>query len=100
MNALAANTIISDIDAHMLKSGIRNGGWYVGITSDIEERLFGHHKVPKQNHWYIWRHYTDANAARTLETAYHRAGCKGSAGGGDNAAVYIYAYAITGITVE
>ena len=100
MQAQAVNTISSEIDAHMLKSGIPNSGWYVGITSDIEERLFGYHQVPRQNHWFIYRRCVSANAARTLEDAYHKVGCKGAGGGGDSASVYIYAYAITSTTVE
>jgi hypothetical protein len=93
-------SLSSEIDAWMLKSGILNSGWYVGITSDIEGRLFGYHQVPRQNHWFIYRRCVSAAEARTLEAAYHRAGCKGAGGGGDNTAVYIYAYAITPNTVE
>lgn len=100
MQAQALNTISSEIDAHMQRSGIPNSGWYVGITSDIEERLFEYHQVPRENHWFIYCRCIDANAARTLEAAYHRVGCKGAGGGGDGASVYIYVYAITGTTVE
>jgi hypothetical protein len=84
----------------MQRSGIPNASWYVGVTSDIEERLFGFHRVPRQNHWFIYRRCINANAARALETAYHRVGCKGSTGGGDESCVYIYAYVITQTTVE
>jgi len=93
-------SLCREIDAWMLKSGIRNAGWYVGITSDIEERLFGHHQAPRGNHWWIYRRCPNATEARELEAAYHRAGCRGAGGGGDNTAVYIYAYVITSVTVE
>lgn len=96
----ASSTIIAEIDAHMQKSGIPNSGWYVGITSDIEERLFGYHRVPKQNHWFIYHHAINNTEARAIEAAYHRAGCKGAGGGGDHTATYIYAYVITSVTVE
>ncbi len=98
--AQAVSTISSEIDAHMRSSGIPNSGWYVGITSDIDERLFGYHQVPRQGHWFIYRRCIDVNSARALEVAYHRAGCKGGPGGGDHGCVYIYAYAITLSTVE
>jgi len=93
-------SLSSEIDAWMVKSGIPNNSWYVGITADIEERLFGYHQVPRKNHWFIYRRCVNATEARALEAAYHQAGCKGSGGGGGNDAVYIYAYVITATTVE
>jgi hypothetical protein len=100
MQSQASNIIIGEIDAHMQKSGIVNSGWYVGITSDVEDRLFGYHQVPKQNHWFIYCRAINSDEARAIETAYHRAGCKGDSGGGDRTATYVYAYVITQITVE
>ncbi len=100
MEAQNSRSIIAEIDAHMRKSGIANSSWYVGITSDVDERLFGFHQVPKKNHWFIYRLANNANEARATEAAYHSAGCKGAGGGGDSAAVYVYAYVITARTVE
>jgi hypothetical protein len=93
-------TIFQQIDAHMQKSGYSNSQWYVGITSDIDERLFGYHQVPKKDHWYIWKRAFNDGDAREIESAYHRAGCQGSGGGGDTGAVFVYAYVITNVTVE
>jgi hypothetical protein len=95
-----SNTISGEIDAHMSSSGFPNKDWYVGVTSDINERLFGFHRVPRKEHWFIYRRCVNAASARALETAYHKAGCKGSTGGGDDSCVYIYAYLITQTTVE
>ena len=67
------SSIMSEIDAHMRRSGIPNRNWYVGITSDVEKRLFGDHRVPRENHWYIGRPCANASEARALEAAYHRA---------------------------
>jgi hypothetical protein len=100
MQAQAAQSIISDINAHMRKSGIINANWYVGITCDIDERLFGFHNVPRNGHWFIYRQAFDDTDARNVESAYHRAGCKGSGGGGDETAVFVYAYVISQHTVE
>ena len=100
MQAQNSISIIAEINAHMQKSGIANSSWYVGVTSDIEERLFGFHQVPRKDHWYVYRRAIDAAEARTIEAAYHSAGCKGSGGGGDDTAAYVYAYVITSQTVE
>ena len=93
-------SLSSEIDEYMLKSGVRNGGWYVGITADTQERLFGHHRVSRENDWWIFCRCLNASEARTLEAAYHKVGCKGAGGGGDGNSVYIYAYVITRTTVE
>ena len=100
MQAQNSKDIIAEINAHMQKSGIANSSWYVGITSDVDGRLFGSHQVPRKDHWYIYRRAINADEARVIEAACHRAGCKGSGGGGDDAAVYVYAYVITSNTVE
>jgi hypothetical protein len=100
MQAQNSRSLIAEIDGHMLKSGIANAGWYVGITSDVEERLFGSHQVPRTNHWFIYRRALNAIEARAIEAAYHRVGCRGAGGGGDHNSVYVYAYAITGQTAE
>ena len=96
------NPIIAEIDAFMLRSGVRNPGWYVGITSDVEARLFGNHKVHRQNDTWIYRPCASEREARAIEAAYHRAGCKGDSGGGsgDGTAKIIYAYVIKLTTVE
>jgi hypothetical protein len=100
LQAQSVQSIIQEMNAHMQKSGFNNDRWYVGITSDIEERLFGFHQVPRQNHWYAYRLAFNDTDARTIEAAYHKAGCKGASGGGDHTAVFIYAYVITTQTVE
>lgn len=95
-----ASTIIAEINAHMRKFTAANNGWYVGITSDVEERQFGYHQVSKQNGVWIYRYASNSEEAREIEAAYHAAGCKGAGGGGDETATCIYAYMITSFTVE
>jgi len=95
-----SRSIMTEINGHIQKSGIANAQWYVGITADIEKRLFGDHQVPRENHWYIYRRALSASEARDIEAAYHRAGCQGAGGGGDETAVYVYAYVVTAQTVE
>jgi len=93
-------SINSDITLIIQQSGIPHSGWYVGITSDIDERLYGFHKVPRQSRWHTChRAITDA-VARNVETGFHNLGCKGAGGGGDHTAVFVYAYVITDSTVQ
>jgi hypothetical protein len=96
----SAREIIAAFNAHMQQSGVRNSGWYVGVTSNIRGRLFGDHRVSEQNGYWIWRRAHNDTVARSAEAAYHRAGCQGSGGGGDHTAVYVYAYVVTPTTVE
>ena len=94
-----APQIYADFNTYIQQFNLPNSSWYVGITSDINQRLFGDHRVSREGAW-IWRRATDHTQSRAIEMAYHEAGCKGSHGGGDYTAVYIYAYAITPMTVE
>jgi hypothetical protein len=95
-----SSTIIAEINAHMKASGVPNTGWNVGITCDVDDRLFGYHKVSRQNNCWIYRRAMNSEQARAIEAAYHRAGCKGGCGGGDHTATFVYAYVVTSNTVE
>jgi hypothetical protein len=100
MNAQVRADIFAEINAHMQKAGVALSRWYVGVTADIDTRLFGSHNVTRENSWYIYRRAINSTEARAIEKAYHDAGCNGAGGGGDNTAVYVYAYIITATTVE
>ena len=77
MQAQDSSTILAEINAHIQKSGISNSGWYAGITSDVDQRLFGDHRVPRQNHWFIYRRAINSDQARAVEAAYHKVGIQG-----------------------
>jgi hypothetical protein len=96
----ATLSLCGEIDTYMRESGIPNNRWYVGVTSDIEERLFGYHNVVRIGGQWAHGRCLSAAESRDLEAAYHRAGCQGAGGGGDHRCVYIYAYVITPTTVE
>lgn len=66
--------------------------WYIGIASDIEQRLFGDHNVDRNSRDWIWREAFDANHARTAENLLLDQGYDGGSGGGDHATVYVYAF--------
>ena len=87
-----AQTIVNEISAHIQKQGGTPLSWYVGITANIEQRLFGDHRVPKENHWWAHRRAVSSDAARSAEKALLDWGCDGGGGGGDSDAVYVYAY--------
>ena len=98
--SLDSKTILAQINTHMNRSGISNRQWYVGITSDIEQRLFHSHGVPRSNYWYIFREAHNANEARLIMDAYHKAGCKGVGGHGDATSTFVYAYVTSAQTRE
>ena len=98
MSTKSAQTICDEIVAHIEKEGGRASTWYAGITANIGERLFGDHKVPRKNHWYIYREASSAKSARSIESALIRYGCDGGSGGGDEDSVWVYAYKKTSVT--
>lgn len=95
---LDAQTAYSEMVAHIKKQAGPYSTWYAGITSDINQRLFTEHNVPKKDHWYCWRETVSSAAARSVEKALLELGCDGGTGGGDNSAVFVYAYLKTSVT--
>jgi len=87
-----AQEIYNEITAHINKSPHSTSSWYAGITQDIEQRLFGAHNVSKDNSWWIHQKARTSTDARSVEEALLNWGCDGGSGGGDNDAVYVYAY--------
>lgn len=92
MIAQDAQTIVNEIGAHIQNQGGVLSSWYVGITSNIEQRVFCDHKVPRKNHWRAHRKAVSSEAARSAEKALLNWGCDGGDGGGSSDAVYVYAY--------
>lgn len=97
VTSYSGQQIIAEINAYMTRIGKPNG-WYVGITSDIKERLFGAHKVSEQTGAWVWLRAHNAEVARAVEKAYLDAGHDGGTGGGDDTAVCVYAYLKTSQT--
>ncbi len=98
MEAQDAQTAYNEIVANINKQGGSYSNWYCGITSDMESRLFGDHKVPRKDHWYSYRTCHNDTDARAVETALIKLGCDGHEGGGDQTAIYVYAYLKTAVT--
>ena len=93
-----ARTIVNEFNAHIQKQGGQPSAWYVGVTEDIGQRLFGDHKVPRKGHWFIYCEAYTADDARAVEKAFVDSGCGGGTGGGDVDARFVYAYLKTSIT--
>lgn len=93
--------IVAEIDSHLEKSQKEfYSDFYVGITNDVERRLFTEHNVPENEHWWIYRDAIDKSTAQRVEEYYLDKGMKGDTGGGTDDSTYVYCYEITRNTVE
>jgi len=100
MSAKDRNAIAKEIKAHIRKQGGAYRGWYVGVTSDIEQGLFNDHNVPSQNNWYICRQTFTPADAKAIEAYLLGLGCDGGTKCRDDAAVFVYAYLKTPATKQ
>ena len=100
MQALAAQQIVQEMNAHMTQSGIPIDRWYVGVAPDWQQRLFVTHRLPQPFQWFICRNAINHHDARSIALAYHKAGSAGRLGVENDTAVFVYAYAITPQTVQ
>lgn len=93
--------IIADINSHLQKSAKKfYSDFYVGITNDIERRLFEEHKVSKENAWWIYRVADTKAVAQAVEEYFLDKGMRGDTGGGTEDTTYVYCYEITNYTEE
>ncbi|HSX17625.1 MAG TPA: hypothetical protein VLH86_06015 [Patescibacteria group bacterium] len=87
---MTAQQIYNEILAYTGPTGIAN--WYVGITSDIEERLFGYHNVHRTDGAWYHAQALDHTHSRAVESSLLELGFDGGVGGGDHTATYVYAF--------
>lgn len=95
--------IIRNFDEHLTKSLKRYyKDFYVGITENVEDRLFGYHKVSKSSDWWIYRIADTEDIARTVESYYLDKGMDGDKGGGkgNGKTKIVYCYEINDHTKE
>lgn len=69
-----------------------NSQWYVGIASDVSERLFSDHNVSKSDGPWVYEHADTAAIARSVEKYFLDHGFSGGTGGGDDSTITVYAY--------
>ncbi len=73
---------------------------YVGITNDVNRRLFAFHRVPRENHWWIYCLSDDVQTARKVEKYYLEKGMQGGDGGGNDESNIFYCYEVSEETKE
>lgn len=88
--------IINEITDHF--KGKAYSGCYVGITSDVDRRLFGDHNVSREDSHWIYRTASSHTVAREIEQYFLDAGMDGGGGGGDETSKIVYAYKKTSST--
>ena len=94
--AKSKQEIVNDIANHFKSIDYNN--CYVGVTSDVESRLFGDHSVSKENGHWIYRTASSDSVAREIEQHFLDAGMDGAPGGGDETSTIVYAYKKTSNT--
>lgn len=93
--------IIKEIEAYKREYNKKNTKrLYVGITNDVNRRLFGFHRVPRMNHWWIYCPADNVQIARNVEKHYLKKGLEGGDGGGNSESNIVYCYEISNETRE
>lgn len=86
---------------HIESCGGGYSKWYVGIASDVRQRLFSDHNVDEKNGQWAWAECENADTARDVEHYFvNTLGTQGGPGGGDRTTKYVYAYRISSSTKE
>jgi hypothetical protein len=98
MTGQNAQAIRDEILAYLRMQGGDSASWYIGIASEIERRLFGDHRVPPANHWYICRQASSSEAAQEAERALRALGFDGCPAGEGGEGLFVYAYLKTALT--
>ena len=88
--AKSKQEIIDDITNHFKSKAYKD--CYAGITSNVEDRLFGDHNVSKENGHWIYRSASSDSVAREIEQHFLDKGMDGGSGGGDEDSKIVYAY--------
>ena len=94
--AKSKQEIINDITNHF--SSKSNSDCYVGITKEIDARLFGDHNVSKESGFWIYRTASSDTIAREIEKHFLEKRVDGGDGGGDDDSKIVYAYKKTSTT--
>jgi hypothetical protein len=95
--------IINSIETHLSKSTKKfYKDFYIGITDNVDQRLFGYHQVSRTNGWWIYCSADTEEIARQVEAYYLEKGMDGGKGGGkgEGNTKIVYCYEITNLTKE
>lgn len=94
-----AQKIADDIYSH-LNGDTNYKDYYIGITNDIDRRLFGEHNVSRKYDWWIYCDAINKEHAQAVEEHFLEKGMKGDIGGGTSDSSWVYCYKITEKTIE
>ena len=87
---MTKNSIISDFEKYV---GTDNySDWYVGITNDINRRLYDEHQVDKKQDKWIHSPADSKDIAQEVEEYFLDKGMDGDTGGGYKNTTHVYAF--------
>jgi len=84
--------IIDKISEHLKTRGGAPGEWFIGISQNVETRLFVNHRVDKENDKWIFIPTNSGQEAKEIRDYFINSMGIDSRPGGDNEAKMIYAY--------
>lgn len=101
MAAQSFEDMVKFFDGHLATSGRRfYSEFYVGITNDVERRLFQEHNVNRETMWWAYNTATSKEIAERVEKYYLDKGMRGNTGGGTPDSKVVYCYAIAPTTFD
>ena len=95
-----ANDVAAAIDRQIATYGGGHSAWYVGISSDPNDRLLSGHNATSEHNAALYWDATNEETARVIEDHFLDKGCQGGTGGGDASSRYVYVYKVTSLTRE
>ena len=94
--AKSKQEIINEIANHFADTSYSD--CYIGVTSDVEQRLFVDHNVSKEKGHWIYRTASSSSIAREIEQHFLEQNMDGGTGGGDKYSEIVYVYKKTSYT--
>ena len=97
-----ASSIAKAIELHITRYGGWYSAWYVGISSEPNDRLVNGHNATTQRNAAVYWDAQSEDTARSVERFFVEKGCRGGGGGGggDSTTRFVYVYKIDGLTRE
>ena len=85
--------VITFLNDKLTKSpNTTNGQWYVGIASDVKDRLFSDHNVSETEDIWAYKEADTDEIARSVEQHFLNTELDGGPGGGDEGTRIVYVY--------
>lgn len=93
LNKTKQTKLVEDFVAYMRQNGGTASAWYVGVTGNINQRLFIDHKVRQNGPWIYNSDVISSQEAREVERYFiNELGTDGGPSGGDSTVNRVYAY--------